>query len=184
MVRPSTPRRAPELTMRVLAQLKRKLGSKVDITIFGCSARDKGFKALEHDFPHRNAGAVTSEEVAKLLAGSDVFLDFSTYQAMGLTALEAMASEVAVVAPKDGGSGEFITDGISGLLVDTKDEAACLEAAERLVSDHALRRAIQKNALIDAVQYYPEKCARALLDAVFEEARQTQEVRHASARAV
>jgi len=184
MVRPSTPRRAPELTMRVLSRLKKKLGSRVDITIFGCSARDKGFRVLEHDFPHRNAGAVTSEEVAKLLAGSDVFLDFSTYQAMGLTALEAMASEVAVVAPKDGGSGEFIRDGVNGLLVDTADEEACLQAAERLVSDHALRSAIQKQALRSAVQYYPEKSARALLDAVFEQAEEKQEARHASACAV
>lgn len=189
MVRPSTPRRAPELTMRVLARLKRELGSAVDITIFGVSSKDKALKQLDTAFPHRNAGTVTPEEVAKMLAASDVFLDFSTYQAMGLTALEAMASNVAVVAPISGGSGEFITHEESGLLVDTADEEACYAAAKRLVQDHALRQHIQQHALGVAVQYYPEKSARALLDAVFEKAdaqtnNDEQEASYASACAV
>lgn len=187
MVRPSTPRRSPEMTMRVLSRLKKELGSRVDITIFGCSPRDRQFRKLPRDFPHRNAGALPSQKVAQLLGDSDVFLDFSTYQAMGLTALEAMASEVAVVAPKLGGSGEFITDGVNGLLVDTADEEACMAAALRLVTDDTLRLSIQKKAVETAVQHYPEKCARALLDAIFAPANEQEkgeEVRHASARAV
>lgn len=175
MVRPSTPRRAPELTMRVLSRLKKKLGSAVDITIFGVSPNDKALKNLETAFPHRNAGALTSEQVADLLGASDVFLDFSTYQAMGLTALEAMASEVAVVAPVHGGSGEFITNEVNGLLVDTLDEEACLAAAETLVVDHELRQSIQKAAVESVVQYYPEKSARLLLDAMFAPAQAAAE---------
>lgn len=188
MVRPSTPRRAPELTMRVLSRLKKKLGGTVDITIFGVSPNDKVLKKLETSFPHRNAGTLTSEQVADLLGASDVFLDFSTYQAMGLTALEAMASEVAVVAPVRGGSGEFITNEVNGLLVDTRDEEACLQAAERLSVDHELRLRVQQEALKSAVQYYPEKSARLLLDAMFVPARETakpeKEEKYASARAV
>ncbi len=189
MVRPSTPRRAPELTMRVLSRLKKHYGSQVAITIFGVSPRDAGFKLLERDFPHSNAGSVTSEEVGKLLAQSDIFLDFSTYQAMGLTALEAMASQVAVVAPKRGGAGEFIKHEKTGLLVDTGDEEACFKAAGRLIEEYELRAAIQKQALQAVVHHYPEKVGRAMLDALFgaasEESRETEEEGgYASARSV
>lgn len=167
MVRPATPRRSPELTMRVLARLKKRFGAKIAITVFGVSSRDADYRKLDRSFSHRNVGTVSADEVAALLADSDIFLDLSTYQAMGLTALEAMASQVAVVAPRRGGAGEFITHETSGLLVDTQDEEACFCAAERLVADEALRQQIQQNALHAAARHYPEICARGLLDAVY-----------------
>lgn len=170
MVRPFTPRRAPELTMRVLKRLKVHCGDQVEIIIFGTKAKDPALKTMETDFQHINAGELSTTQVAGVLDASDVFLDFSTYQAMGLTALEAMACGVATVVPIAGGAGEFITHEETGLLIDTTNEEACFQAALRLAQDHGLREKIQQASLQSAVKYYPEMCARKLMDALCGEA--------------
>jgi glycosyltransferase involved in cell wall biosynthesis len=86
---------------------------------------------------------------------------------MGLTALEAMASGVAVVVPKRGGAGEFCRDRVNALLADTQDEAACLAAAESLILDASLRTSIRLAAIDEAARHSPEAAALRLLQAVF-----------------
>ncbi|WP_350475856.1 glycosyltransferase [Microcella sp.] len=70
------------------------------------------------------------EEVAALLRASHFFLDLSDYQAFGRTAVEAMASGCVPVVPALGGARETIEDGISGIVVDTFDEASIEKASE------------------------------------------------------
>jgi D-inositol-3-phosphate glycosyltransferase len=83
--------------------------------------------------------------------------------------LEAMASGVAVVAPLEGGAKEFLVHEKNGLLVDTRDEAACHNAARRLVTDHELRHRLQREAVPAVAGFYPELPARKLLDVLFAE---------------
>jgi len=167
MVRPSTPRRAPALTLKVLKTLHERLGDKVELRYFGVPANDARLARMDTDFPHVNLGELSPEGVADALDDADIFLDLSTYQAMGLTALEAMACGVAVVAPLKGGSGEIVHHEDNGLLVDTSDEQACIDAALRLASDHALRQRIQEAALASAPSHAPERAAARALDALF-----------------
>ncbi len=170
MIRPSTPRRAPELTLSILKRLKETYGERINITIFGVKPDDNTFKAMDSDFVHRNAGELPVGDVPDLLDTQDIFLDLSTYQAMGLTALEAMASMVAVIAPQAGGADEFIEHDTSGLLIDTSDEEACFTAATRLIEEYDLRSRLQRNALYRANQFYPEQSAANMLIALFDQA--------------
>jgi len=165
MVRPSTPRRNPEATMRVLKQLAGQLGSKVRIIIFGVEENDAAFLALERDFPHENYGELGVESVADLLRSADLFFDASTYQAMGLTAMEAMASGAVVVGPQEGGLAELICDQENGVLVDTTDEAQMLAALVNLVNNGDRRREISMAAL-SVVRHVPEHAARRLIKAI------------------
>lgn len=146
MVRPSTPRRAPETTMRVLYRLSEQFGKRVSISVFGVHPDDPALLAYPCGFPHRHLGELDSRRVASVMAETDVFVDCSVFQAMGLTALEAMASGVAVVGPLNGGLSELIVDGQNGLLVDTGDEDAICRALARVVSDDALRMHLQQQA--------------------------------------
>ena len=171
MVRPDTPRRAPLMTMSVLKRLARKFGLGVRITIFGVDARDPKFLNYSSDFMHFNLGAITSQSVATAFSDADVFLDCSVFQAMGLTAMEAMASGVAVVGPINGGLQEIIVDGYNGLLVDTQDEDAICAAAERLVTDNKLRKQIQQNAL-EVLSYTPIVSSVRILDCLFQDNKQ------------
>lgn len=167
MIRPATPRRAPTLTARILGLLKAQYGDAIEIVIFGADKRDSQFKLLNIQFTHTNAGEIPAAEMAGLLDSCDIFLDYSEHQAMGLTALEAMASGVAVVAPAEGGAGEFITHEVNGLIVDTRDESACLHAAQRLIEQVDLRHRLQRAAPASVAGFYPERAARQLLDTLF-----------------
>jgi glycosyltransferase involved in cell wall biosynthesis len=105
--------------------------------------------------------------VAAVLRGSDVFLDYSDYQAMGLTALEAMCSGCAVVLPVEGGAGDFARDEVNSLMVDTTDADACWRAAERLIADGELRGRLQRQGIVDANALSPETAAFRMMEALF-----------------
>lgn len=166
MVRPSTPRRAPQTTMRVLKQLKERFREQIEITIFGVATDHPEYLKLERDFPHQSLGELQMGEVRQLMARSDIFVDCSTFQAMGLTAMEAMASGVAVVGPVRGGLAEIIRHGHNGLLVDTSEQQAVVEAVDRLVRDPGLRHSIGMAGL-EVVACHPLLSSGRLLDTLF-----------------
>jgi GT2 family glycosyltransferase/glycosyltransferase involved in cell wall biosynthesis len=143
MIRPSTPYRGAERTMRVLRRLKKHLGRGVEIHIFGCDDADLEEHDLPCDFAMVNAGRLIREEVGELLRTCDVFLDLSDWQAFGRTALEAMACGCAVVVPAFGGTREFAVDRGNALVVDTSSEDECFRAARELIIDGSLRRKLQ-----------------------------------------
>jgi hypothetical protein len=169
MIRPSTPRRNPRFTMEVLREIDRRFGSDVDIILFGCVSQDPRFQELPHDFTWRNAGMLKRRQVAALMNEVDIFVDFSKFQALGVTALEAMLCATAVVVPRRGGSVSFTRDGENGLVVDSTSHKECVEAVSRLVSDRSLRDRIIHQAMADACQYFPEKAAYNMLDVLFPE---------------
>lgn len=167
MVRPSTPRRSPELTLKVLKTLHERLGERVQLSFFGVPADDIHLAKMDTAFPHNCLGELSPEGVADAMDRHDIFLDFSSYQAMGLTALEAMACGVAVVAPVAGGAGEFIVTEENGLLVDTRDAQACIDAAMRLATDHELRLRLAGQAMTQAPQYGANRAAQRFAQLLF-----------------
>ena len=167
MIRPETPYRAPKLTMEVLRDTARKFGPAVEVVLFGAEPDAPAFRELPRDFPWRIAGVLTPRQMARLLNEVDVFVDFSSHQAMGLTALEAMACGNAVVVSGRGGAWTYARDGENCLLVDTTSPEACRAAVERLVEDHELRRAMGAAAIEDVSQYFPEAPALRILEALF-----------------
>jgi mannosyltransferase len=73
------------------------------------------------------------------LRAMDICVAPSREEGFGLTALEAMSSEVAVVATRAGSYADTILDGETGLLVDIGDVAA-LAGAMAALMDNATRR--------------------------------------------
>jgi glycogen synthase len=90
---------------------------------------------------------------------------------MGLTAMEAMASGVAVVGPINGGLKEIILDGHNGMLVDTQHEDRIFSAVAQLISDNELRARIQRNAL-EVLTHSPVFSSFKILDCLFPQTHQ------------
>ena len=146
MIRPPQSVRAAALTMRVLERLQKKFGNRVAISLFG-TRENREFLALSHDFSYTLHGRLRREQVAELLRASEVFVDFSTHQAFGRTAFEAMACGCAVIVPREGGVYEFARDKENALIVDTADEEACYRALVKLVTNAKLRQKLRKAAV-------------------------------------
>jgi len=170
MIRTTTPYRGPKLTMELLRQAYRRYGGRIEIVVFGTSLGDSGFAELPRDFAWSFAGVLTQEQVAHLLNEVDIFVDFSSHQAMGLTALEAMACGAAVIVPERGGAISFARHEENSLVVDTSSREACWRALQCLIEDHHLRSRLQRNALVEIPSFFPERPAFNILNALFDAA--------------
>lgn len=151
MVRPATPRRAPRRTLRMLARLAAGEFGPVTLTAFGCDAEELAAPGLALPEGVNLVGRLKQLEVAELLRATDVFLDLSDYQGFGRTAAEAMACGVVVLAPALGGTVDFITDGESGFLANTTDDAAVAEAIRRILSLSEAEQLRLRLAALEAV---------------------------------
>lgn len=82
--------------------------------------------------------AGTYDAIWELLPQADVFFLPSEYESFGLSALEAMACGVAVVASNTGGLPEVVEDGVHGYLHTPGDTNAMGESISKLLRDEAL----------------------------------------------
>jgi FkbM family methyltransferase len=167
MIRPSSHHRNAQLTMEVLREISRRHGDTTEIIIFGCRPDDPGFPALPQDFLFRNRGILNRRQLAFLFNEVDIFVDFSGWQAMGLSAMEAMACGAAVIVPTNGGADSFARHEENSLMIDTGSHNVCLSTLERLIKDHDLRRHIQTKAIFSICEFFPERAAYSLLHALF-----------------
>jgi N-acetyl-alpha-D-glucosaminyl L-malate synthase BshA len=90
------------------------------------------------------------ESVAPLLASADLFLLPSQSESFGLSALEALACGVPVIASDAGGLPELIRDGITGALRPVGDVDGMATAALDILGDTDRWRAMSDAAAADA----------------------------------
>lgn len=169
MIRSSTPYREPALTMEILRQASRAWPGRIQPVIFGTDMEDAAFGELPLDFAWLSAGVLNRRQVAWLFNEIDVFVDFSSHQAMGLTALEAMACGAAVVVPECGGATAFARHEENSLVADTTSRQASWEALQRLIEDDDLRQQLQLAAIKDVAMLLPERSAFRILKVLFGE---------------
>ena len=85
-------------------------------------------------------------DVPELLAASDIFVMPSLSEGISVAILEAMASELPIVATSVGGNRDIIEDGVTGLLVNPADASMIAKAVERLLNDTEYSRLLGKRA--------------------------------------
>ncbi|MDP9194535.1 MAG: N-acetyl-alpha-D-glucosaminyl L-malate synthase BshA [Acidobacteriota bacterium] len=92
----------------------------------------------------------------EVLGGCDLFLLPSETESFGMAALEAMTSEVPVIATRAGGLPEVIADGETGYLVPVGDTGAMAERGIEILRNDDLRRRMGKRAREVAVERFDE----------------------------
>ena len=97
------------------------------------------------------------DSVAELLACADLFLLPSASESFGLSALEAMASGVPVIATRVGGLPEVVEEGESGFLAEVGDIEGMAAAGARLLSDQPTWRRHSAAARAGAERFKVER---------------------------
>lgn len=126
--------------LEVVAAAKKHIpdGHTLKITFVGDGPRRSSLEkqasrlGIEAEF----LGAIPRKAIRQVLRDSDVFILPSTREAFGLSALEARAVGLPVVAFRTGSLPEIVPDGLAGLLVNTDREMT--DVLIKLVCDRDL----------------------------------------------
>ena len=113
--------------------------------------------AREHDLRGRIAFLGNVPNLEEVLGACDLFLLPSESESFGMAALEAMTSEVPVIATRTGGLPEVVVDGDTGYLMDVGDVAAMAERGIEILRDDDTRRRMGRRAREVAVERFDEQ---------------------------
>jgi len=98
-------------------------------------------------------GQRTGDELATLMASSDLFVSPSETETFGNTVVEAQASGLPVVVADRGAARENMIDEVTGLVVDARQPGALAGAIEGLLTDRHRRRVMAEAAASFAQRY-------------------------------
>lgn len=108
-------------------------------------------------------GFVSLDSLIDLYAESDIFILPSLAEGFSLPVLEAMSSGLATISTVNGGSEQYIENGVNGLLVPHSDPFSIANSVQRLLSSPDLFRTIVMGGIKTAEDYsYPKACDRFL----------------------
>lgn len=113
------------------------------------------------------------EHVERIMQNLDLFLITSRSEGFSLATVQAMASGIPVVATRCGGPEEIVSDGVSGLLVDTDSPEQIAEAVERLMRDEGLRQRLTRVARESAKKQFSTNTMVARYEALYDRYSQT-----------
>mmetsp|Transcript_35235 Transcript_35235/g.83566 ORF Transcript_35235/g.83566 Transcript_35235/m.83566 type:complete len:727 (-) Transcript_35235:207-2387(-) len=131
MIRIETARRNPLKTLEILIDLKTQYQDRVIISIFGSAPADIQRFLFQNNLTYNISaltvlGKLNRNEIADLLRRSDVFLDFSEWQAFGRSGLEAMGCGCVPMLPMHGGTSEYAVHLKNSILIDTRSTTSAL----------------------------------------------------------
>ncbi len=121
-------------------------GLPVRLVMVGDGAERSGLEALARQLGIGTvthfAGRVPRAEIYGAIKGFDIAAVPSREEGFGLSALEAMAAGVPVVASRVDALQEVVVDGVTGLLCQADNPEGLAESLARLVGDAGLRQRI------------------------------------------
>ena len=118
------------------------------LVLIGGGELESELRQLAADSGHgeRIVFAGEQADISDLLAALDVYVQPSDTEGMSIALLEASATGLPMVSTRVGGTPKIIQDGISGLLVPPRDDAALEAALAALLADPALRAQFGRQA--------------------------------------
>lgn len=131
---------------------------KLRLYVIGKGPMEEYLKILTFQLELKNnvyfMGNITRQELLSYYKSVDLCIFPSTYnEGFGITVLEAMAAENAVIASITGGMKERIVSGVDGYLVKRNDVQDLKEKILLLLNDSNLRTILAKNAYETAKKY-------------------------------
>jgi glycosyltransferase involved in cell wall biosynthesis len=139
-------RLSPEKGLTFLIQALRILRDKgydLELRLAGDGPSSESLKKLAKELGVSDhvhfLGYLTEDEVLGELQAADLFVLPSFVEGIPVSAMEAMAVGVPVIATNVAGTGELVEDGKTGILVRPSDAQILAEAVVRMKEDHGFR---------------------------------------------
>jgi L-malate glycosyltransferase len=110
------------------------------------------------------------DTVAPLLASADLFLLPSESESFGLSALEALATGVPVIASRAGGLTEVVKEEETGVLCEVGDVEGMAAAGRKILSDTALWERMSAAATLDARERFSRDAIVMQYEALYRDA--------------
>jgi D-inositol-3-phosphate glycosyltransferase len=107
-------------------------------------------------------------DVAPMLKTADLVVQPSHFEALGLSAIEALACGVPLVASAVGGLLDFVVDGENGRLCPPQDPAALASCIGPLLTDSGARAQLASRARGSVLQEYDELAVFGRMRALFD----------------
>jgi len=108
-------------------------------------------------------GVVSGGKKTELLRRCQIFVLPSLYEGLPISLLETMAYGMVPVVTDVGSIGEYVKDGMNGLMIGIRDAVSIVNALERLVADKKLMMELSKAARQTIVtRLQPEKYVKRL----------------------
>jgi D-inositol-3-phosphate glycosyltransferase len=104
--------------------------------------------------------------VPRVMHAADLAVQPSHFEALGLSAIEALACGVPVVASAVGGLLDFVVDGVNGKTCAPHDPADLARSLQVLVDDDELRRRFAERARASVERDYDERVVFAQFAAI------------------
>ena len=117
----------------------------------------------------RFLGEVAHEDVPRVLRTFDIFAMPSTWEGFGVSALEASAMELPVVASDTHGIPDVVVHNETGILTPPRDVEALADAIARLIADPELRRTMGAAGRAFVEKHYRWQDNAALMERLYEE---------------
>ena len=159
-------RKRPLAVLEVAARAAELAGAghPMRLTVFGEGPERRRLERFvaQHDMGDWVAlpGRVGRDQLRERYWGSDVYLTPARLEAFGIAALEARTAGLPVVARQDTGVGDFVVDGVNGIL-GADDDALAQGLAGLLTAPELLHRIAETNRSLPPDQDWPSVVALA-----------------------
>lgn len=136
--------RSIPLLLRQLRAVNAEMAQKIRLHIYGEGPLESSLKELVSELGLSEVvhfmGYVEHVKLPEILAGMDLYCLSSLQESFGVSAIEAMASGLPVVATDTEGFRDIIIQGETGLLVQPADPQALASAMLKFCTDQSLRQ--------------------------------------------
>jgi glycosyltransferase involved in cell wall biosynthesis len=147
-----------DVLIRAFAELQKETKKKLGLLIVGSGTKEQSLKELCAELEITDkvifTGKIDHAEVQQYFSTIDVFANLSEYESFGVSVIEAMACENAVVVTDVGGLAEIVDSPLVGSRVPVDDVEATKAAINRYVQDESYRKETGKRARTKVQQVY------------------------------
>ena len=166
-----SPEKGLDHLLRAVARLRDE-GVDLDLVLAGEGPSRGALERLTDELALRDrvefAGEVAHSDVPAILQRFDIFAMPSTWEGFGVSAIEASAMELPIVASNIHGIPDVVLDGETGLLVPAADIGALADALRRLAGDGGLRARMGAGGRAFVAREYRWQDNAALMESLYE----------------